>query len=91
MQTPYPAAPSQPQRPSVQPVEIERSLGRWDFEGNQYVRMAASPDLDTETALDMLETLIDIKRKELAAKAKAAIRALEAPNRKVENNDGSAE
>jgi hypothetical protein len=49
----------------------ERSIGRYDFEGGAFVRIAASPGLDTETALDMVQTLIELKRKELARKSKA--------------------
>lgn len=55
------APPHQPAEPTVK----ERSLGRYDFEGGQYVRMAASEGLDTEDALEMLMELIDMKRREL--------------------------
>jgi hypothetical protein len=43
----------------------ERPIGRYDFEGGAYVRIAASGEIDTEQALDMVETLIQLKRKEL--------------------------
>lgn len=52
----------------------ERSIGRYDFEGGAFVRIVASPDLATEEALDMVETLIELKRKELARTSKAANR-----------------
>lgn len=50
----------------------ERRLGRWDFEGGGYIEIRATSDIDTEEALEMLETLIDLKRKELSRKRKAA-------------------
>lgn len=48
----------------------ERRLGRWDFEGGGYVEIRATSDLDTEEALDMVETLVELRRKELARKRK---------------------
>lgn len=45
--------------------EDERPIGRYDFEDGSYVRIIAGGDVDTEAALDMVETLIDLKRKEL--------------------------
>ena len=53
---------------SIEKFGDERSIGRYDFEGGSYVRIAASEGLDTETALDMVEILIELKRKELARK-----------------------
>ena len=44
----------------------ERPIGRYDYEDGSYVRIMARGDLDTEEALDMVETLIAMKRKELA-------------------------
>lgn len=43
----------------------ERVVGRYDFEGGAYVRISAGGNIDTEEALDMVETLIQLKRKEL--------------------------
>jgi hypothetical protein len=50
----------------------ERSMGRYDYEGGAYVRIAASGDINTEEALDMVETLIKLKRAELQRKNKHA-------------------
>lgn len=44
----------------------ERPIGRYDFEDGSYVRIVARGKIDTEEALEMVETLIDLKRKELA-------------------------
>jgi hypothetical protein len=44
----------------------ERPIGRYDYEDGSYVRIVAGGDIDTEAALEMVETLIDLKRKELA-------------------------
>jgi hypothetical protein len=44
----------------------ERPIGRYDYEDGSYVRIVAGGDLDTEAALEMVETLIGLKRKELA-------------------------
>ncbi len=57
--------------PAIQPAQ-ERSIGRYDFEGGAYVRIVASDDLDTAEALDMVETLIALKRKELERTNKRA-------------------
>jgi hypothetical protein len=42
-----------------------RQIGRYDFEGGGYVQILAGGVVDTETALDMLETLVGLKRKEI--------------------------
>lgn len=46
----------------------ERLLGRWDFEGGGRVeiRVYGSPELDA--VLDMIETLVAMRRAELARK-----------------------
>jgi hypothetical protein len=44
----------------------DRQIGRYDFEGGAFVRISVSGDIDTEEALDMVQTIIDLKRKELA-------------------------
>lgn len=46
----------------------ERRLGRWDFEDGGYVEIRATAGVDTEDALDMVQTLIDLRRKELERK-----------------------
>ncbi len=51
-------------------LNAERSIGRYDFEGGGFVRISASSDLDTEEALDMVETLVQLKRKEIARTTK---------------------
>ena len=50
----------------------ERTVGRYDFEGGQYVRIMASKDIDTEEALDMVETMLTLKRKELARRKRGS-------------------
>jgi hypothetical protein len=49
----------------------ERLLGRYDYEDGSYIKIAASGGVDTETALEMVETLISLKRKELERRRKA--------------------
>lgn len=55
--------------PSVGPAPAvlanERLIGRYDFEGGSGVRITAIGEIDTEAALDMIETLVGLKRKEL--------------------------
>lgn len=58
---------------SVDMEESERQISRYDFEGGQYVRIIATKEIDTEEALDMAQTMIDLKRRELARKKEAAI------------------
>lgn len=58
----------QPRQNSLELNNLERQIGRYDFEGDQYVRVIATKDIDTEEALDMVEIMIDLKRKELARK-----------------------
>lgn len=53
----------------------ERSISRYDFEEGMYVRIVASPGLDTEEALDMVETMVALKRKELARKKASTVAA----------------
>jgi hypothetical protein len=65
--------PSQPARDIQKaqlaiPVEDERQIGRYDFEGGLYVRISASKEIDTEEALEMAETIIQLKRQELKRK-----------------------
>jgi hypothetical protein len=53
--------------------ENERTISRYDFEGGQHVRIMASEEIETEEALDMVETMIELKRKELARKKRHPI------------------
>lgn len=69
--TPLRAAP--PAAVAVDMSESERQISRYDFEGGQYVRIIATKEIDTEEALDMAQTMIDLKRKELGRKKHLAI------------------
>jgi hypothetical protein len=44
----------------------ERPIGRYDFEDGSYVRIIVGGDIGTDAALDMVATLIELKRRELA-------------------------
>ena len=66
-QSATPSAASVPQNAAIL-AGNERPIARYDFEGGAYVRVAASGDIDTEAALDMVQTLIDLKRAELTRK-----------------------
>lgn len=46
--------------------EDGRQIGRYDFEEGGFVKIMASPEIDTEEALSMVETLIELKRAEIA-------------------------
>lgn len=61
-------------RPTFQPdiTSAERPIGRYDFEGGAYVRIAVSGDLTTDEALDMVETIVKLKRAELGRAANRA-------------------
>lgn len=48
----------------------ERLVGRYDFEGGSYVRIMAGGDLPTEELLDMVETMVSLKRKEIERRKK---------------------
>lgn len=50
----------------------ERAIGRYDFEGGGYIRILTGGDIATEEALDMAETIIDLKRKEIERRKRAA-------------------
>lgn len=58
-------------------ADSERQIGRYDFEEGRFVRIAASADLSTEEALDMAETIIELKRKELKRKKAMATGSVE--------------
>lgn len=87
MHRPAPATFSQPIEKSTK----ERSLGHYDLEGGGYVRIACSVGLDTETALDMVELMLETVRKELALKAKAANRLTPPGNVEGENKEETSE
>jgi len=87
---PQPMLPAQETQASLSPVPgsipaNERPIGRYDYEGGAYVRIAASGDIDTEEALDMVETLIRLKRAELSRKHKRANPGLSAITAAVEH------
>ncbi len=56
-----------------------RQLGRYDFEGGAFVQILAGGNIDTEAALDMIETLLKLKRAELKAKPKTSASSGAAP------------
>lgn len=76
-----------PSAPLSQINELERQVGRYDFEGGQYVRILATNDVDTEEALEMIETMVALKRKELARKKRAAIVVPAPDNVDAENTE----
>lgn len=45
---------------------VFRSLGRYDFEDGSHLQISSYGDLDTEIALEMAETLLNLKRSEIA-------------------------
>lgn len=75
--------------PAKTPIEREdeRSIGRYDFEGGGYVRILAAGNIETEEALDMVETLITLKRRELERRRKAATYTLGSAVNSVSNLD----
>jgi hypothetical protein len=64
--------------------ERERVISRYDFEEGQYVRIMATKEIDTEEALEMVETMISLKRKELERKKRAAVSAHNVDNSDME-------
>lgn len=62
-----------------------RQLGRYDFEGGGYVQIIAGGEVDTEAALDMIQTLLELKRKELSRRQIAPTALLTKPAK--ENED----
>lgn len=48
----------------------ERTIGRYDFEGGGYIHILKGGDIDTEEALDMAETIIQLKRREIERRRK---------------------
>lgn len=70
MQPANSTTPSPQQNIALVPLVGEKRLGRWDFETGGFVEIRATSDVDTEEALDMIETLVDLKRKELTRKRK---------------------
>ena len=53
----------------------ERPIGRYDYEDGSYIKIVAAGDVDTEAALEMVETLIALKRTELARRKTAVSNA----------------
>lgn len=66
----------------------ERPIGRYDFEGGSYVRIVVGGDLDTESALDMAETLIKLKRQELARRTQRDAIAGQRGEKEEEEKEG---
>jgi hypothetical protein len=56
--------PQQKNMPLIQ--DDGRQIGRYDFEEGGFVKIVASPEIDTEEALNMVETIIQLKRAEIA-------------------------
>jgi hypothetical protein len=49
-----------------------RQIARYDFEGGAYIQLVVSGNIDTETALDMIDPMLKLKRMELKAKPKTS-------------------
>ncbi len=67
---PAPSAPESRQAPSssniTQHIQLdERLIARYDFEGGGHIRISVGGDVSTEEALDMAETMINLKRREI--------------------------
>jgi hypothetical protein len=45
--------------------EDGRQIGRYDFEDGGFVKIVASAEIDTEEALNMVETIVELKRREI--------------------------
>lgn len=75
--------------PPLAVENAERSIGRYDFEDGSYVRIVAHGEVDTETILEMVkemtETLIALKRKELARRKRPS------PNMIAEHDETDGE
>jgi hypothetical protein len=50
-------------------ASTRRVLGRYDLEGGSFIEIACTGDVDTATAIDVVSTLIDLKRAELKKQA----------------------
>lgn len=50
---------------------LQRLLARYDFEGGGHVEVRVTGEVDTDSALDMVETLIQLKRKELERRTRS--------------------
>jgi hypothetical protein len=67
----------------------ERSIGRYDFEDGGYIRISVGGSTSTEEALDMAETIIDLKRKEIERRKKmTAVAVLPKEDDSVASDDG---
>ncbi|MGY4475221.1 hypothetical protein [Bradyrhizobium sp. USDA 3364] len=53
--------------------EDGRQIARYDFEEGGFVRIVASPEIDTEEALSMVETMIELKRAEIARRKRRIV------------------
>jgi hypothetical protein len=86
------STPSQPRSqilvvPTDSDDESERQISRYDFEEGQYVRVVATKEIETEEALDMVETMIALKRKELERKKRMTVSAQIVDNSGRESDD----
>ena len=61
-----PPSERQPAQKTVIHQEDGRQIARYDFEEGGFVKITASPEVGTEDALDMVETMIQLKRNEIA-------------------------
>lgn len=82
------SSPAQPiqgeQRPAtpVAPIVSEgaRELFSYDFEPSGSLRLIVSAEVDTEEALDILQDLVELKRREVARRAKKQAQAEQEPD-----------
>jgi hypothetical protein len=65
------ATPSATSRTLSEPTG-DLLLGRWDFTDGGRLQIFVSPEVDTEEALDMAQTLIELRRKELQRKKRSS-------------------
>ena len=56
--------------------EDSRQIAQYDFEDGGFVRIVSSPDIETEDALGMVETMIQLKRAEIARRKERIARQL---------------
>jgi hypothetical protein len=90
-----PSAGTLPITPSIGATNVdfsqfnERSIARYDFEGGGYIRILTGGDVPTEEALDMAETIIELKRREIRRRKGAVAIIPDAPEKEArEGNEG---
>lgn len=84
-QLPVPSATIQASIKTQELQYDERQIGRYDFEGGAYVRISAFGEIGTAEALEMAQTIIDLKRKELERRKRSSILSTSMNN--AENED----